>query len=46
MLWVYDCPGIKGEHVKLDPFIKEATGSGEAGAEERGGGPRSASTDD
>ena len=30
MLWAYDCPGIKGEHMKLNPFIKEATGSGEA----------------
>lgn len=28
MLWAYDCPGIKGEHMKLNPFIKEATGSG------------------
>lgn len=30
MLWAYDCSGIKGEHMKLNPFIKEATGNGEA----------------
>lgn len=37
MLWAYDCPGIKGEHMKLNPFIKETTGSGEAKGDERVG---------
>lgn len=30
MLWAFDCPGIKGEHMKLNPFIKEVAVSGEA----------------
>ena len=38
MLWAYDWPGIKGEHMKLNPFIKEATGSGEADRRTRGWG--------
>lgn len=30
MLRAYDCSGIKGERMKLNPFIKEAAGSGAA----------------
>lgn len=43
MLWAYNCPGIKGEHLKLNTFIKEATESGGAGRRKRvGGGGRPA----
>lgn len=24
MFWAYECPGIKEEHMKFNPFIKEA----------------------
>lgn len=52
MLWAYDSPGIKGEHLKLNTVIKEVSGSGEGdwrtgGSEGAGeGGRRQSGTED
>lgn len=39
MLWAYDSPGIKGEHLKLNTVIKEVSGSREGGWRTGGAGP-------